>query len=190
MSAAAILAAAREEAYATPLETLDMSDGARFAAGKQLPFFERLRKEAPVHYQPNGMFGPFWSITSYKDIMATDTNHKVFSSAHGITLVEPRSEELKAPMFIAMDPPKHDDQRKAVSGIVAPGNLANMEALIRSAGRVPRQRTTTYGEPLEEQVRRSFGAAPLAEPLNPPVREGGLRRPTKLVRPGLARATV
>ena len=65
-----------------------------------------------------------------------------------------------------------------------------MEALIRSAGRVPRQRTTTYGEPPEVQVRRSFGAAPLAEPLNPPVREGGLRRPTKLVRPGLARATV
>ena len=53
-----------------------------------------------------------------------------------------------------------------------------MEALIRSAGRVPRQRTTTYGTPPEEQVRRSFGAAPLAEPLNPPVRDAGLKRPT------------
>ena len=58
-----------------------------------------------------------------------------------------------------------------------------MEALIRSAGRAPRQRTTTYGKPPEEQVRRSFGAAPLAEPLNPPVREAGLRRPAKLLRP-------
>ena len=132
MAHADILAAAREEAYATPLDTLDMSDPKRFAAGKQLPFFERLRKEAPVHFQPNGLYGPFWSITTYKDIMATDTNHKVFSSARGITLIEPRSEELKAPMFIAMDPPKHDEQRKAVSGIVAPNNLANMEELIRS----------------------------------------------------------
>ena len=131
MSTAAALASARDEAYSTPLDSLDMSDPKRFAAGTTLPFFERMRKEAPVHYQPNGMFGPFWSITTYKDIMATDTNHKVFSSAHGITLVEPRSEELKAPMFIAMDPPKHDDQRKAVSGIVAPNNLANMEGLIR-----------------------------------------------------------
>ena len=52
-----------------------------------------------------------------------------------------------------------------------------MEAVIRSAGRVPRQRTTTYGTPPEEQVRRSFGAAPLAEPLNPPVRDAGLKRP-------------
>jgi len=132
MAYADTLAAAREEAYATPLDAIDMSDPKRFAAGTVLPFFERLRKEAPVHYQPNGMFGPFWSISNYKDIMATDTNHKVFSSASGITLVEPRSEEMKAPMFIAMDPPKHDDQRKAVSGIVAPQNLANMEDLIRS----------------------------------------------------------
>ena len=61
-----------------------------------------------------------------------------------------------------------------------------MEALIRSAGRIPRQRTTTYGTPPEEQVRRSFGAEPLAEPLNPPVREAGLKRPVRLVRPGLA----
>jgi FO synthase len=61
-----------------------------------------------------------------------------------------------------------------------------MEALIRSAGRVPRQRTTTYATPPEEQVRRSFGAAPLAEPVNPPVRDAGLKRPARLVRPGLA----
>ena len=58
-----------------------------------------------------------------------------------------------------------------------------MEAVIRSAGRIPRQRTTTYGTPPEEQVRRSFGAEPLAEPVNPPVREAGLKRPARLVRP-------
>jgi cytochrome P450 len=34
-------------------------------------------------------------------------------------------------MFIAMDPPKHDEQRKAVAPIVAPSNLAAMEATIR-----------------------------------------------------------
>jgi len=65
-----------------------------------------------------------------------------------------------------------------------------MEAVICSAGRIPRQRTTTYGIPSEEQVRRSFGAKPLAEPVNPPVREGGLKRPERLVRPGLAGASL
>jgi FO synthase len=65
-----------------------------------------------------------------------------------------------------------------------------MEALIRSAGRAPRQRTTTYGAPPEKQVRRSFGAQPLTEPVNPPVGEAGLKRPERLVRPGLAGASL
>jgi FO synthase len=63
-----------------------------------------------------------------------------------------------------------------------------MEALIRSAGRVPRPRTTLYGEPPAERVRASFGATPLAEPLNPPVQEAGLVAPPRLVRPGLVSA--
>jgi FO synthase len=58
-----------------------------------------------------------------------------------------------------------------------------MEALIRSAGRTPRQRTTTYGEPPAEQRRRSFAAGPLAAPVNPPVRDANLRRPSRLLRP-------
>jgi FO synthase len=61
-----------------------------------------------------------------------------------------------------------------------------MEEAIRAVGRGPRQRTTLYGEPPEERVRASIGAAPLAEPLNPPVDTARLRRPAKLIRPGLA----
>ena len=63
-----------------------------------------------------------------------------------------------------------------------------MEELIRSAGRIPRQRTTLYGEPPAERVRASFAAAPLAEPLNPPVKDAGLVAPPRLVRPGLVGA--
>jgi FO synthase len=63
-----------------------------------------------------------------------------------------------------------------------------MEELIRSAGRVPRQRTTLYGDPPEERVRTSFGAPPLREPVNPPVKDAGLAAPSRLVRPGLAGA--
>jgi FO synthase len=63
-----------------------------------------------------------------------------------------------------------------------------MEELIRSAGRTPRQRTTLYEAVPEERRRASFGAAPLAEPINPPVRDAGLVAPPRLVRPGLAAA--
>jgi FO synthase len=42
----------------------------------------------------------------------------------------------------------------------------NMEALIRSLGRVPRQRTTLYPNAPAERKAASFGAAPLTEPVN------------------------
>jgi FO synthase len=61
-----------------------------------------------------------------------------------------------------------------------------MEAMIRAAGRIPRQRTTLYGTPDPERIAASFGAAPLAEPLNPPVDTNGMRKPVRLIRPGLA----
>ena len=62
-----------------------------------------------------------------------------------------------------------------------------MEGLIRAAGRTPRQRTTTYADAPEAQVRRSFGAEPLAEVVNTPAtRYERSRRPAKLIRPGLA----
>jgi FO synthase len=60
-----------------------------------------------------------------------------------------------------------------------------MEAAIRALGRTPRQRTTLYGTPAAERTRRSYNAPPLAEPLNPSVNDAGLRRPPRLVRPGL-----
>ena len=77
-----------------------------------------------------------------------------------------------------------------------------MEAVIRSAGRVPRQRTTTYGTPPEEQVRRSFGAEPLARAAQPAGARRGLeaacaaraararRRERLASRPALARQGV
>jgi FO synthase len=61
-----------------------------------------------------------------------------------------------------------------------------MEEAIRAAGRTPRQRTTLYGTPSPDRIGASFGAPPLAEPLNPPVDTTRLRRPATLVRPGLA----
>jgi FO synthase len=61
-----------------------------------------------------------------------------------------------------------------------------MEKAIRAIGRTPQQRTTLYGKPDPGRMRLSFGAPPLAEPLNPSVNDANLKRPPRLVRPGLA----
>jgi FO synthase len=78
----------------------------------------------------------------------------------------------------------------AAHGQEAPPEV--LEATIRALRRTPRQRSTLYGEPPAEQVARSFGAPPLAEPLNPSVNDARLKAPPRLVRPGLiaAKATL
>ncbi|MGV8997905.1 MAG: cytochrome P450 [Parvibaculaceae bacterium] len=124
----------REAAYAAAIEDLDPAQPALFAANAAWPIFERLRREDPVHFTPGGEFGPYWSITKYNDIMAVDTNHQVFSSDFtlgGITIGGGMQNTDPLPMFIAMDPPKHDLQRKAVSPAVAPSALMQMGPEIR-----------------------------------------------------------
>jgi cytochrome P450 len=134
---ATIFDAARAEAYSTPLDKLDPSIQERFVNNTFWPFFERLRHEDPVHYTAESEFGPYWSVTKYNDIMTVETNHQVFSSEKSISIFDQQDEDFQMPMFIAMDPPKHDSQRKVIAPIVSPENLANMAVLIRErAGKI------------------------------------------------------
>ncbi len=122
------------EAYSLPLDELDPAQPRLFQEGAVLPFFERLRKEAPVHYCRASRFGPYWSVTRYKDILQVESNPAVFSSDvsnGGFTLRDP-APDFTLPMFIAMDPPKHDAQRAAVSPMFTAATLAAMEDSIRA----------------------------------------------------------
>jgi cytochrome P450 len=62
--------------------------------------------------------------------MQVEINHQVYSSDGAISILDPPA-GLERQSFITMDPPKHDEQRLSVSPAVSPGNLANMERLIR-----------------------------------------------------------
>ena len=116
--------------YTVPLEEIDLSDPTLYETDAHWPFFERLRKEAPVHYCKDSAFGPFWSVTRFDDIVEVDKNHQIYSSEPAIVIGD-NPEDFVLDMFIAMDPPKHDDQRKAVTNVVAPRNLVLLEPLIR-----------------------------------------------------------
>ena len=124
---------ARERAYAMPLDKIDVGDPALFQNYEFWPYFERLRKEDPIHFCENGMFGPYWSITKYNDIMEIETNHQVFSSATdlgGITIRDIPM-ELRRESFIAMDQPRHGPQRKTVAPMFTPTHLDNLAIAIR-----------------------------------------------------------
>ncbi len=118
------------DAYSMPLDQMEFWNGQLFAQDKMWGYFERLRKESPVHYTPESVYGPFWSVTKYQDIMHVDMHNNIFSSEGGIT-IEDEDADFTIPMFIAMDQPKHDLQRMTVSPVVAPANLAVMESTIR-----------------------------------------------------------
>lgn len=112
------------------LDEIDMSRAELYEANAHGEYFRRLRRDAPVHFCKDSAFGPFWSITKFHDIVAVDSDHKRFSS-EGSIVIGDAPEDFDTPMFIAMDQPKHDVQRKAVQPGVAPSQLAEIEDLIR-----------------------------------------------------------
>ena len=74
--------------HATALEDFDVSSAKLMQADQHWTFFARLRDEAPVHYCKDSMFGPYWSITRFADIMEIEKNWQDFSSDLGITLTD------------------------------------------------------------------------------------------------------
>tara|TARA_B110000971_G_scaffold137204_1_gene140280 strand:- start:4164 stop:5399 length:1236 start_codon:yes stop_codon:yes gene_type:complete len=119
--------------YDIDIDAIDVSQPEYFQNDTIGLYFKRLRNEQPIHYCAESRFGPYWSVTKFNDIMAIDKDHQNFSSdafLGGIQMTDfPKG--MERANFINMDPPQHDAQRKVVSPIVAPSNLATMEGTIR-----------------------------------------------------------
>lgn len=126
---------------------IDVSDPTIYLNDTWPAYFSKLRAEDPVHFTQNALFGGFWSVTRYEDIVAVDSNHEAFSSEPAITIGD-YGDDVPIEQFIAMDPPKHDSQRAVVQPVVAPKNLAQMESLIRT------------------RVSEMFDALPIGEPFD------------------------
>jgi len=124
------------EAWTIPLAKIDVSKAELYERGAHWGYFERLRNEDPVHYCAESEFGPYWSITKFDDIVKVETNHAAFSSNRDIVIGDAAG-EFAPPMFIAMDPPIHDEHRKVVTPAVSPARLAELEPIIRErAGKI------------------------------------------------------
>ena len=140
------------EALRRPTST-DVSNPWLYQDDTWRPLFAQLRRDDPVHYCETSAYGPYWSVTRYDDIFAVELDHQNYSSASelgGIQVADqPKGQER--PSFIRMDPPGHTAQRRTVAPIVAPSNLANLEALIRQRkatvlDALPRNETFDWAE--------------------------------------------
>jgi cytochrome P450 len=122
-----------EDAASTPLDKIDVSNPRLYQDDTWGPYFARLRREDPVHWREDGMYGSFWSVTRYADILDVETRHQHFSSdalLGGITITD-RPMQYRRPSFISMDPPKHTDQRRVVAPTFTPTNMGKMAIGIR-----------------------------------------------------------
>ena len=131
--------------YAVPLEKIDVSDSELFETDTHWRWFERLRKEAPVHYCAASDFGPYWSVTRYHDIVQVEKNPEIYSSARSIVVGDPDPAFPLEAGFIPMDGEKHQAHRKVVQPVASPRNLTVLEPLIR------------------ERVREILGELPVGE---------------------------
>ena len=120
--------------YDLPLDEINVANPEMFKHDAWGAYFKRLRDEAPVHYCADSQYGPYWSVTRFDDIMQVDKMHDVFSSDFslgGVTIQGRPSSTGELPMFIQMDPPVHDVQRKAVAPMFTQRSLAELEGVIR-----------------------------------------------------------
>ncbi len=117
------------------LDRLDVSRGELWAASAWRPHFAKLRAEEPVSYCPQSIFGPYWSITRYDDIVAVESDPETFSSSWehgGIVIFDMHDTNVQLRMFIAMDDPEHGEQRKTIAPAVTPTEIAKLTGPLRA----------------------------------------------------------
>ncbi|MFP6835025.1 MAG: cytochrome P450 [Pseudomonadales bacterium] len=158
--------------YDIPLDQLNVANPELFRTEAMWPYFDRLRAEAPVHYCAESQYGSYWSITRYDDIMAIEKDHDVFSSDFslgGVTLMGTPASANDMPMFIQMDPPKHDAQRKAIAPKFTQRNLGNLESTVRQRvatilERLPMNETFNWVEHVSVELTAQMLATVLGVP--------------------------
>lgn len=138
---------ARAHAATLALDDIDVAHWDLMRFDTIWPYFERLRREAPVFHHEHSIVGPYWSVTSYDLVKAVDIDASRFSSEPTIGLYAPPKED-QASSFIAMDDPKHAEQRKTVAPVAGPRNLAALAPTIR------------------ERVAAILDSLPIGEPFN------------------------
>ena len=111
----------------------DVSDNALFVDDTWRAPFAQLRAEMPVSWCPDSPYGGYWSVVSHALISEVELRAGEFSSAAAngnITILTPLP-ETNLENFIAMDAPRHTDQRKVVSPAFNPSQMAEREVTVR-----------------------------------------------------------
>jgi cytochrome P450 len=97
------------------------------------PHYAALRDEQPVYRRevPDHRVWPhYWMLTRAADVDAALADWRTFSSAKG-TLVD-TDITLIPPNMFNMDPPRHDELRSALSRVLTPNRITDLEPHVRA----------------------------------------------------------
>jgi linalool 8-monooxygenase len=118
----------------------DLKDPDLYQARAPHDVFARLRREAPVYWNPEADGPGFWALTRHADIVQVSRQPELFSSAHEngghrifneneVGLASAGDAAIGVP-FISRDPPSHGEYRKFVLPALTPNRLEGIEARI------------------------------------------------------------
>ncbi|MDP1026880.1 cytochrome P450 [Sphingomonas sp. KR1UV-12] len=136
----------------------DLKDPGLYEAGVPWDEFAALRREDPVHWNPEADGAGFWAVTRHADIVEVSRQPQLFSSAYEngghrifneneVGLTGAGDSAIGIP-FISRDPPIHTRYRKFVMPALSPGRLGDIEVRIR------------------DRVRRLVDEIPLGDSVN------------------------
>ena len=159
----------------TPVDEIDLGALELWEQGPPHEVFERLRREAPVHWSEMAQWAGepgFWSITRAEDVHRISREWDTFSSEKGGILVVDHGGvplEQQNAMFIAMDPPRHDRVKALFQRGFTPRRIAEHEGEIREIavrvldrleGREEVDLVTEIAQPVVARVICSFLGTP------------------------------
>src|ERR1700734_332398 len=113
---------------------IDLSDHDNFVEAVPYEAFAQLRREDPVHWNPEPGDGQgFWAVTRYEDIRAVHRAPEIFSSEIGGTSPGDRAPDHKGARksMIDMAPPHHDELRALVNRRFTPKAVGVWEEQVR-----------------------------------------------------------
>jgi len=116
-----------------PLADVDLADLDVFERNDAWGMFDTLRREAPVHWnpEPDGNAG-FWSITRYADIEQVDKDPETFTSTRFTNLEEPPAEyQDRRRSMLETDGPRHQALRKLLQRDFSVPTLRRYEDFLR-----------------------------------------------------------
>jgi len=130
------------------LDHIDLADHDVFVPGVPHEAFAALRRDDPVHWNPEPDGPGFWVITRYEDIRFVHRNPDIYSSEIGGTSLEdlePQHVEARKSM-IDMDPPRHDELRGLIARRFTPRAVGIWEDKVRTVTREVLDRALPTGE--------------------------------------------